>query len=151
MPDKIEQEIEQDNIKTKIQTIVTPNDISEIRKITLENRGLEEEILEVTTYFEPVLSKKEQDYAHPVFNNLFLKFDYDEETNSILVKRRTREKSEKKIYLAVNLFAPEMETIGQLEFEIDKEKFTGRYSCIKKDGKDKTTRKNRIGFNNSSW
>lgn len=64
MPDKIEQEIEQDNIKTKIQTIVTPNDISEIRKITLENRGLEEEILEVTTYFEPVLSKKEQDYAH---------------------------------------------------------------------------------------
>ena len=126
MPDKIEQEIEQDNIKTKIQTIVTPNDISEIRKITLENRGLEEEILEVTTYFEPVLSKKEQDYAHPVFNNLFLKFDYDEETNSILVKRRTREKSEKKIYLAVNLFAPETETIGQLEFEIDKEKFTGR-------------------------
>ena len=61
-----------------------------------------------------------------MFNNLFLKFDYDEETNSILVKRRTREKSEKKIYLAVNLFAPEMETIGQLEFEIDKEKFTGR-------------------------
>ena len=93
MPDKIEQEIEQDNIKTKIQTIITPDDNSEIRKVTLENRGLEEEILEITAYFEPVLSKKEQDYAHPVFNNLFLKFNYDENTNSILVKRRTREKS----------------------------------------------------------
>ena len=126
MPDKIEQEIEQDNIKTKIQTIITPDDNSEIRKVTLENRGLEEEILEITAYFEPVLSKKEQDYAHPVFNNLFLKFNYDENTNSILVKRRTREKSEQKIYLAANLVAPEIETIGQLEFEIDKEKFTGR-------------------------
>ena len=99
MPDKIEQEIEQDNIKTKIQTIVTPNDISEIRKITLENRGLEEEILEVTTYFEPVLSKKEQDYAHPVFNNLFLKFDYDEETNSILVKKENKREKVRKKYI----------------------------------------------------
>lgn len=126
MPDKIEQEIEQDNVKTKIQTIIAPNDTSEIRKITLENRGLEEKILEITTYFEPVLSTKEQDYAHPVFNNLFLKFGYNEETNSILVKRRTREKNEKKIYLAVNLVAPQIETIGKMEFEIDKEKFAGR-------------------------
>ena len=93
MPDKIEQEIEQDNIKTKIQTIVTPNDISEIRKITLENRGLEEEILEVTTYFEPVLSRKEQDYAHQAFNNLFLEYEYDDVNDTMVVKRRKRGKN----------------------------------------------------------
>ena len=48
----------------------------------------------------------------------------------VAVERRTREKSEQKIYLAANLVAPEIETIGQLEFEIDKEKFTGRKNII---------------------
>ena len=126
MPDKMEQEMEQDNIKTTIETIIAPHDVAEIRKLTLENRGLEEEVLEITAYFEPVLSTKDQDYAHPVFNNLFLVFDYDEETNSVIVKRKKREKSGRELYLAANLLATENETVGKLEYEIDKEKFTGR-------------------------
>lgn len=67
-----------DNIKTKIQTIIAPDEPLEIRKIDLENLGNDEEILEITSFFEPVLSKKEQDYAHTAFNNLFLilKFDW---------------------------------------------------------------------------
>ena len=58
MPDKIEQEMINDNIKTKIETIVAPDEPVEIRKTTLENIGNEEEILEITSYFEPVLSRK---------------------------------------------------------------------------------------------
>ncbi len=126
MPDKIEQEMEQDNINTKIETIISPDDPTEIRRITLENRGLEAEVLEVNAYFEPVLSKKEQDYAHPVFNNLFLMFDYDEDTNSIIIKRKKRDKNETEIYLATSLLGTDNETIGNLEYEIDKEKFAGR-------------------------
>ena len=126
MPDKMEQEIQQDNIKTTIQTIVTPHDETEIRKLNLQNNNLEEEILEITTYFEPILSSKEQDYAHPIFNNLFLVYDHDEETDSIIVKRKKREKNEKEIYLATNLLTTQNETIGKLEYEVDKEKFTGR-------------------------
>ena len=72
MPDKIEQEMINDNIKTKIETIVAPDEPVEIRQLTLENLGNDEEILEITSHFEPVLSRKEQDYAHPAFNNLFL-------------------------------------------------------------------------------
>ncbi len=126
MPDKITQEIEQDNIRTKIKTIIAPDEPVELRTIKLENMGLEEETLEITGYFEPVLSRKEQDYAHPVFNNLFLIYDYDEKTNSVIVKRKKREKNEKDIYIAVTLLASSAETIGNLEYEIDKEKFIGR-------------------------
>ena len=126
MPDKIEQELEQDNISTKIETIISPDDLSEIRRITLENRGLEDETLEVTAYFEPILSRKEQDDAHPIFNNLFLVYDYDEQTNSIIVKRKKREKNEKEIYLIANLLCADAEMAGNLEYEIDKEKFCGR-------------------------
>lgn len=125
MPDKMEQELINDNIKTKIETIIAPDEPVEIRKLSLENLGNEDEILEITSHFEPVLSPKEQDYAHPAFNNLFLIFDFDNETNSIIVKRRTRYEHEKEVYMAVNL-STNSEIIGDLEYEIDEEKFTGR-------------------------
>lgn len=125
MPDKMEQELINDNIKTKIETIIAPDEPVEIRKVSLENLGNEDEILEITSHFEPVLSPKEQDYAHPAFNNLFLIFDFDNETNSIIVKRRTRYEHEKEVYMAVNL-STNSEIIGDLEYEIDEEKFTGR-------------------------
>ena len=122
MPDKIEQEMINDNIKTKIETIVVPDEPVEIRKVTLENIGNEEEILEITSYFEPVLSRKEQDYAHPAYNNLFLTFDFDNDTNSIVVKRKKRNEYEEEIYMCANL-STNNEVIGDLEYEIDEEKF----------------------------
>lgn len=122
MPDRIKQEIINDDIKTKIETIITPEDPVELRQLTLENLGNSEEILEITSYFEPVLSKKEQDYAHPSFNNLFLVFNYDQETNSIIVNRKKRNENEEELYMCVNL-STNNEMIGDLEYEIDEEKF----------------------------
>lgn len=88
MPDRDEQELLNGNIKTTIKTTISSQEPVEIRRVIFENQGNQEEILEVTSYFEPVLSKKEQDYAHPVFNNLFLITKFDEETNSLIVKRK---------------------------------------------------------------
>ena len=125
MPDKDEQEITNGNIKTKIKTTVASNEPVEIRRLTLENEGLEEEILEVNAYFEPILSKKEQDYAHPAFNNLFLITKFDEETKSLIIKRKNREPNGKKVYLAVDL-STNSETVGDFEYEIEEEKYIGR-------------------------
>ena len=125
MPDKCEQEIVEGNIKTKIETTICSNEPVELRRVKLENVGNEEEIIEITSYFEPILSKKEDDYAHPVFNNLFLITKYDEETKSLIIKRKKRQKEEKEIYLAVNL-STNSETIGDLEYEINESRFVGR-------------------------
>ncbi len=125
MPDKDEQEIINGNVKATITTTVSSSAPVELRRILLENQGNEEEILEITSYFEPVLSKKEQDYAHPVFNNLFLINKFDETTNSILIERKNREVTSPKMYLGANL-STNSETIGDLEYEIDEEKFIGR-------------------------
>lgn len=125
MPDKIKQEMINDNIKTKIYTLIAPDEPVEIKQVTLENLGNEEEILEITSHFEPVLSRKEQDYAHPAFNNLFLIYELDQETNSIIVKRKKREDNEQELYMCANL-STTSEIIGDLEYEIDKEKFIGR-------------------------
>ena len=72
-----------------------------------------EETLEITNYFEPVLSKPEQDYAHQAFNNLFITFENLEKDN-ILVKRKKRGVNDKDIYLAVNLYT-EHETVGDFD------------------------------------
>ena len=125
MPDKNEQEMINGNIKTKIRTTVSSSEPVELRRMILENQGNEEEILEVTCYFEPVLSRKEQDYSHPVFNNLFLIYKMDEKTNSILIERRNREANQPRFYLGANL-STNSETIGDFEYEIEEEKFIGR-------------------------
>lgn len=131
-PDKYEVSFLQDmdkftrydeNIKTTLKIITTPEDPVEIRRIELENTGNTEETLEVSSYFEPVLSVKEQDYSHMAFNNLFLKYEYLEDTNTILVKRNKRGDT-KQVFLGVNLYTPS-ETIGELEYEIDGEKLNG--------------------------
>jgi len=114
--------IKNKNIKTKIKTIIAPNDNVEIRNIKISNSSNLEEILEISTMLEPVLSRVNQDYAHKAFNNLFLK--YEEIENGILIKRNKRGE-ENEIYLAVGFFA-DKGNIENLEYEIDKEKLCGR-------------------------
>ena len=85
------------NIETKTKIIACANDPVEIRRLELKNNGNMEETLEITNYFEPVLSKPEQDYAHQAFNNLFITFENLEKDN-ILVKRKKRGVNDKDIY-----------------------------------------------------
>ncbi|MCI9245900.1 MAG: hypothetical protein HFJ30_01945 [Clostridia bacterium] len=113
------------NIETIAKIGISPDEPVEFRTIELTNRGIEPETLEITSYLEPVLSQEAQDYAHPAFNKLFLNYEYLEDTHSILVTRRTRTASEQKVFLGVNFYT-ENETIGEVEYEIDKEKFYGR-------------------------
>ena len=113
------------NIETILKTTISPNEPVELRKVKLTNTGLTEEIIEITSMLEPMLSKREQDYAHKVFNNLFLSYEWLEKPEILLIKRNSRGDNEKDIYLALNLYT-ENETIGEIEFETDKEKFLGR-------------------------
>ena len=113
------------NMETTTKIIVAPDSPVEIRNIEIKNNGIDEELLEVTSYFEPIISHKEADISHKVFNNLFLRYDYNEESNSLIVERRGRECDSGNIFLGVNLYT-ENETIGELEYEIDNEKFLGR-------------------------
>jgi len=113
------------NIETTMRQTIVIDAPVELRTIELKNQGIENQTLEITSYFEPVLSTKEQDYSHPSFNNLFLKYDYLENKEALCLRREGRTENEKSIYLGVRFFS-ENETIGNLEYEIDKEKFQGR-------------------------
>lgn len=124
MPDQDKFERVDDNIKSKLKITLDPEEAIEIRRLELENIGQEEETLEISCIFEPVLSRKEQDYAHPAFNNLFLMFGYDEKENILEVKRKKRGKDEKDIFLETKLVTDANTIIS--EYEIDKEKLDKR-------------------------
>ena len=125
MPDQSKFERIDGNIKTTLKITVDSDEAVEIRRLELQNMGQDEETLEVWNTFEPVLSRKEQDYAHPAFNNLFLKFDYNTENNILEIKRKKREINDKDIYLEAK-FLTEAEVIVDNEFEISAEKMNER-------------------------
>ena len=115
------------NIETTTKISISPDEPVEIRKIEMMNHGIEEETIEVTSFLEPILSTPNQDYAHPAFNNLFLNMEWIDEKNIMLLTKRKRSCSAPEICAAVSFYT-ENETIGELEYEIDKEKFQGRNS-----------------------
>lgn len=125
MPDRIKQKIVVDGIKTTMNVTVSSNDPVEIRRLEITNNTNTEQTLEVVSYFEPILSRPEQDYSHQAFNNLFLVYEYDEETGALIVKRKKRSANDTEVYLATKL-STNVEQIGKSEYEIDKEKFIGR-------------------------
>ena len=124
-PDKSKFVRQDGGIETTTSIFVIPDSPVEIRRIELKNLGNTEETIEVNSFIEPILSSLEQDYAHKAFNNLFLSFEFLEDTNTIIVKRKSRNEKQRDMYMAVNLYT-ENQTIGELEYELDKEKFIGR-------------------------
>ncbi len=117
------------NIETVLKIGLAPNDPTEIRSLELTNNGFESETIEVTSFFEPVLSEEAQENSHPAFNNLFLNYEYIEDQGAILVNRRKRNKNETSIFLGACFFT-ENQTSRELEYEIDKEKFYGRNNML---------------------
>ena len=107
-----------EQIKTKLKVTVDANEPVEIRRLEIKNNTREEKIFEITSFFEPVLSRKEQDYAHQSFNNLFLIYGYNEENDYLTVKRKKRESNQKELYLIAKM-QTNSEKIGETEYEID--------------------------------
>lgn len=107
-----------ENIETQMKIFLVPDKSAEIRQLTIKNKGILKEELEVYGYLEPVLSDVRQDIAHPSYNNMFLKFEY--ENHIIIASRKINDKT---IYLGVKLLNNNNQ---EIEIELEKEKFWGR-------------------------
>ncbi|MFO7295831.1 MAG: glucoamylase family protein, partial [Clostridia bacterium] len=113
------------NIETLTEVAVSTEHNAEIRRISLTNHSQHGRVVEVTSYFEPVLSSLADDMAHRAFNNLFVETEYVPEYNALLARRRPRKPNQKSVWL-VHTFALEGEAIGQPQYETDRARFIGR-------------------------
>lgn len=108
------------NLMINVKVTIVPNLPIEIREIEIKNTGNTEVTLEITSYMDVIFSKLEAFYSHPAFNKMFI--EHEKIQDGILVTRRVREESLQRTFVATSLVYDD----GDLEYEIDKEKFTTR-------------------------
>lgn len=129
-PDKAEFRRMDGHIETRTEIVVSPTEDIEIRQITLTNRGLEQAMIEVTSYFEPVIDVYEADLSHPAFSKLFVTTEYIESKNMLIATRRPRKEGEKKRHV-FNFVVVKGKSIGEIEYETDRNFFIGRGNSLR--------------------
>ena len=117
------------DVETKMDVFLLPEELGEIRKVSLINNGEEEKLLETISYFEVVGEKINSDMAHPVFNNLFIKTEALEDVEGILAHRRKRGEDLRDIWIlhGIRIFEKDWE---KFQYETDRNKFIGRGNSL---------------------
>ncbi|AVQ81541.1 GH36-type glycosyl hydrolase domain-containing protein [Variovorax sp. PMC12] len=77
-------------LQVRTTVLISPEDDTELRNITLHNAGDETRTLELLSYFEPVLSNPKADEAHPAFANLFVESRWEPAWRALLMSRKPR-------------------------------------------------------------
>jgi cellobiose phosphorylase len=122
-PDSVEFFRKDGNITTRTEIVVSPEDQVEIRRISLTNHSQYDRILEITSYFEVVLARLNEDMAHPAFGNLFIQTEYEHE--ALIASRRPRSEKQAQLWL-MHTLVTEGEKVGFLQYETDRARFIGR-------------------------
>ncbi len=113
-----------DDVETKTEICVSPEDDVEIRRITLTNHSRRDRTLEFTSYGEVVLAPLAADLAHQVFSSLFIRTEIQVADNMILCSRRPRSDDEPEAWM-FHMLVPQGRH-GTLSFETDRARFIGR-------------------------
>lgn len=79
-----------DDLQVRTIVLISPEDDTELRNITLHNAGTQTRTLELISYFEPVLSYPKADEAHPAFANLFVASRWEPAWRALLLTRKPR-------------------------------------------------------------
>ena len=112
-------------LTTSMDVLVSGEDDSEVRRISLTNSGRRPREIEVTSYAELVLTTASADAAHPAFSKMFVKTEYLPELGALIASRRRRSPSEPEIW-AAHFAVTEGEITAAPQYETDRLRFLGR-------------------------
>ncbi|NTW72923.1 MAG: glycosyl transferase, partial [Eubacteriaceae bacterium] len=124
-PDKASYKRVDGDMETLTEVVVASGDNVEIRRVQLKNKGGAPCVMEVTSYFEPVLAASNSDLAHPAFSKLFVSTEYDSEHHALIANRRPRSLTEKEMWIA-EILVTDGESTGDIQYETDRMQFLGR-------------------------
>ncbi|MEO7102133.1 MAG: glycosyl hydrolase family 65 protein [Gemmatimonadaceae bacterium] len=116
-------------IATLLDVIVSPDDDAEIRRVSLTNHGSRAREIDVTSYAELVLASAATDAGHPAFSNLFVQTEILTDRDTLLATRRRHAHNDPEYWLA-HVVAVEGDTVGDLEWETNREQFLGRGQTV---------------------
>ena len=112
-------------IETETEVIAASGDNVEIRRISIKNFDDKPRTIEVTSYFEVIMTSLAADIAHPAFSNLFIETGYQADRRCIVANRRPRSETDKSLWLG-NATVCDDECVGDIEYETDRMQFIGR-------------------------
>lgn len=118
-----------ESIASHLEILVSGEDDSEVRLVTLTNSGRHTCDIDVTSYAELVLTTPSTDNAHPGFAKLFVVTEYLPEFDALVATRRKRAPDDVNIW-AAHFAVVEGERLGDFQYETDREKFIGRGNHI---------------------
>jgi len=113
------------SLTTTLDVVVSPEDDAEVRRISITNLGARTREIQVTSYAELCLVSQAADLAHPAFSNLFVQTEFVPDVAALLATRR-RQSDKETAVCAAHVVAVEGESVGDLQFETDRSRFTGR-------------------------
>jgi cyclic beta-1,2-glucan synthetase len=112
-------------LTTTLEVVVSPEDDTEVRRVSITNSGMRTREIQVTSYAEICLASQAADAAHPAFSNLFIQTELVREAGTLLATRRRQSERETPVW-AAHVVSVEGETVGELQCETDRSRFIGR-------------------------
>ncbi len=112
-------------ILTHYEVIVSGEDNSELRRVSITNHSSRPREIELTSYAEVVLAPPASDLAHPAFSNLFVETEFYFPHQALLARRRPRSSEDEPVW-GVHLIAASTQTIAGIQYETDRARFLGR-------------------------
>ncbi|EPC02153.1 hypothetical protein L861_15700 [Litchfieldella anticariensis FP35 = DSM 16096] len=113
------------DLTTHLDVLVSGEDDSEVRRVSLTNSGRRARDIEITSYSELVLTTPATDNAHPTFAKMFVVTEYLEAFNALIATRRLRGPDEAQVW-AAHFAVVEGEALAEAQYETDRARFIGR-------------------------
>ncbi|HVR50086.1 MAG TPA: glucoamylase family protein, partial [Pseudorhodoferax sp.] len=125
LADRVQFDAQGDGLRLRTVVLISPEDDTELRTVTLHNEGADTRTLELVSYFEPVLSHPKADEAHPAFANLFLRARWESAWRALVLERRPRLPGEPAM-LAAHFLGATQGDILSVDAMTDRRAFIGR-------------------------
>lgn len=125
LADRVQFETAGDTLEATTTVLVSPEDDTELRTVTLRNVSDVEMTLELVSCFEAVLTDPRADEAHPAFSNLFMQTEWHAEWRALLLSRRPRLQGDPAMAVA-HFLADSDANVRAIDFISDRRAFLGR-------------------------
>jgi cyclic beta-1,2-glucan synthetase len=125
LADRVQFEAKAEHLEATTTVLVSPEDDTEIRTVTLHNLSGSERTIEVISCFEAVLADPRADETHSAFSNLFVDTQWHAEWRALLLSRNPRLEGDP--VMAVAHFLADAEAhVQAIGFIADRRSFLGR-------------------------
>ena len=125
LADRVEFEAKSQELEATVTVLVSPEDDTEIRTVTLLNLSAQELTLDLVSCFEAVLADPRADEAHPAFSNLFVDTRWHAPWHALLLTRKPRLQGDPAMAVAHFLAAADANVLS-VDFIADRRSFLGR-------------------------